>query len=417
MKHPEVGMRLERGYFSTARSHIAHTSGLSTGTPWYLKTVEELLKGEEEKESGGNDKNPVSLMTNESPRHTSVVHPTIEEIFQASTTTSAGNAFLSRDSSGNSTLSTTPPTEEMAKTNVMTKTPQKRIAQTLDPVQQHLADISKRRLRRGQLLDELALVDADLQRLREEENMQERVLQQAAALVASRVKQLILAKEELLLAYSRSCEALLAAKAAEKPLPSTLSPPPPPPTFPRPPPPPPPPSSSHHRSMSTLASTSSTSASKHSRPAPPSVPPPRPPPPAHPPPKNIPRPSRVAFSDTNDSTFPRETKISSPKQIKEHRDRVMRLLLLDQRVQSAWLRARRGFSRLAREIIKRPDGRAKLPFPPPPHSPLSTTLPGLPAGLVARMDSQAVVIATATVAGSGQRRASVYRPRRSSSRG
>ena len=409
-------MRLERGYFSTARSHIAHTSGLSTGTPWYLKTVEELLKGEEEKESVGNDKNPVSLITNESPRHNSVVHPTIEEIFQASTTTSAGNASLSRDSSGNSTLSTSPPTEEMEKTNVMTKTPQKRIAQTLNPVQQHLADISQRRLRRGQLLDELALVDADLQRLREEEYMQERVLQQAAALVASRVKQLILAKEELLLAYSRSCEALLAAKAAEKPLLSTLSPPPPPPTFPsRPPPPPPPPSSSHHRSMSTLSSTSSTSASTRSRPAPPSVPPPRPPPPAHPPPKSIRR-SRVAFSDTNDSTCPRETKISSPQQIKEHRDRVMRLLLLDQRVQSAWLRARKGFSRLAREIIKRPDRRAKLLLPPPPHSLLSTTLPGLPAGLVARMvDSQAVVIAT--VEGSGQRRASVSRHRRSSSRG
>ena len=268
-----------------------------------------------------------------------------------------------------------------------------------DRVARHLRKISIRRMRRDQLEAELSLVDKDVASLKLELTKQEQLKRSAKALVASREKELVLAKERLLHVLL-SANNVLNQFALESKR-----------TDPQP----------------QIPSRRGTAHSLRDPPRPPSGKTRGSPAPMH----------RVSFASLTSSATPLPLSTSSTKSNKLYRDKVAQIVDFEEKMADAWIRARRGFENLARQRQLKPrqmrlGTSMGMGGPPPPHAPSShagafrgldakrptestetlspTNLTGLPAGLRAVIPSGPSPPSMATTLTPRRRRSTLTRP-------
>lgn len=327
-----------KGYFSTSRSHLARLDPeVSAPAPWYIKSIDEFLLEDT----------------------AASVHVEVELAQVVSSNLCRGDVCAE-----------VPTPLHVAEAAHIARKPDTKVrAIPLDPVQRHLQQISGRKMQRNQLMEELGVVDLELEKLKDQQKLLRHVQEKAAALVAVRGKELILAKEELLLTLRGAVKALRLIDEKPPPPPSQ----PPPPQTPQPPPPlqmpqqQPPLPQTLQPPPATLAS---------NRRCPPSPP--------------LRHQSHVAI----------ELKDHSPVISKqENREKMLKAFMLDQKARFAWARARKGLTLLSRDLKRAAqtvlDGQKQTPtknlrrvmiirprIKVTPNGPTS----GLPAGLLVRKE-------------------------------
>jgi hypothetical protein len=166
-----------QGYFSSLQgAHLARAA-TPTKREWYLQSVEDFLS-QQEAEDSYEKRNVVEDRSVEGDR----MEEDATHLVEVDVDPPVPPTLIKEEKEEGAACESHEPQVEMKE----------------DRVARHLRKISIRKMRRDQLEAELALVDKDVASLKLELAKQEQLKRSAKALVASREKELILAKERLL---------------------------------------------------------------------------------------------------------------------------------------------------------------------------------------------------------------------------